>query len=154
MKSVAARKVVAPDLANGAIRAKSDKGLFGVDVMQADVKRLVKRGSADRSPRVHEVASDLGLPINDNRLASEGFEINTMTFAIEDDLRTVVDKPLLAKATCCSRFLNQFSSALVEDSCTNAPKRSPSISARGEPGRSQLSPTIAQAAALTAPSLR
>src|SRR5690606_32799244 len=89
--AVAAGDEVAVQFLLDALVPVADLRAIGLDVMQADILGLVDGGGAGRGPPLHEVPGDLGLAIDDDRLADQVAEADAVALSAEGEFDAVMD---------------------------------------------------------------
>ena len=87
---------------------------IAVEAVEAHVLGLVDGLRAGRAARVHQVARDLGLAVDDDRLAHERVEVDPVPFAARCDLDAVMDEALAVQAPRDVGLLDGLDGALLE----------------------------------------
>ena len=152
VEAVAAGDEVARELVLVAAVAVAHDGMAAVEVVHAHVLGLVDRDGAARRARVHQVARDLGLAVDDHALAGESVEVDAVAAAGPADLDAVVHEALGVHARADARFVEQRDRALFEDARADAPEHVlAACAARGSRCRCRRGAAAVPAAGPTGP---
>ena len=120
MKAVAAGNEVTLDFPLPSVEPVADARTVAVEVVQGHILRLVLREKAVGGASIHQVAGDLGLPVDHHRLAGESAKVDAVAHAIDTELRPVVDQALAMHALAGTGFVDQVDPHLFDHARTNA----------------------------------
>ena len=111
---VAVEALLAPVLTVGHVRLRA------VEAMHGDVRGLVDGPQSRAGARLHQVARDLGLAIDEHALATrQPGEIDAVPFIADEDLEAVVHEAFAMHARADAGFVQQIDGHLLEHARTD-----------------------------------
>ncbi len=120
MKAVTACDEVASNLMAHAVLHIGNARLIAREVLDPDIGGLIDRFRADFHAMIHQVARDLGLSIDRDRLASsETGQVNAQALPVEVQCKTFVDEPLAREPRTHASAIQQVDRSLLEDTGTD-----------------------------------
>ncbi len=121
MVAVAAGDEFAVETLAAVVRAPGDEGAAAVEAADGHLLRRVDGFESGRGARLHQVARQFGLAIDEHRgAASERAQVDVVALAVDQQLEAVVDQSLASHARADAHLLKQVGGDLLEDSGADA----------------------------------
>src|SRR6266480_4330831 len=117
VEAVAAGDEVALDFLGG---IEADAGLGGIEILEANVKRLVHGPRAGGLARLHQIPSDLGLAVDRDRLACHRMQVDAVAAAGEGQVEPLVQHALGVQPRCHAGAIEQLYRALLQHAGADA----------------------------------
>jgi hypothetical protein len=107
VETVATGDEIAGDGVADAVLEIGDARMIGVEIMRLDVGSLVNRGETGLFSGVHQVAGNLGLPVDGDNLASRLLHVDAMAHPAEGEFDAIMDEAFTVQPVTGADFAEQ-----------------------------------------------